>query len=202
MEIATTPIPLSDIASQFDPHLPRTPGYHVTDLIRAQERMVKGKAIEEEGEFVENGLMSWGRIWEASARPWLVEYCWALGFHFLPSQERVVDGLIGNLDGTTISRNSNYRNEQTFAVIETKATTGNPDPHTKPNWIAQVKAYCYMENTTLAWFLVLHAPRGGAPDYRCYLHQVQFTKEELSEHWQSLQGTRDYLEARRMEVGS
>jgi len=183
--------PLSEVSDILDPHEVRDPGYHVTDLIRVAGQMAKGKSVEGEP-FVENNLMSWGRIWEAAVRPWTKNYCGKLGLGTEFGIKREKDGIIANLDG----RCKFPGFFDTFAVIEMKATTiRDPDP--TQNWERdhQARSYCYIENTTLAWFLILHGT-SRPPDFQPYLYQVEYEQWELNETWEMILRMRDYMNAR------
>jgi len=174
----------------LDPHQIRDPGYHVTDLIWVAGQMAKGKSVKREP-FEENNLMSWGRIWEAAVRPWTRDYCakFGLGVEFGVKRDR--DGIIANLDGRC-----RFPGSPTFAVIEMKATTvRDPDPTKHWERDHQARSYCYIENTTLAWFLMLHGT-SRPPDFQPYLYQVEYEQWELNETWEMVLRMRDYMDAR------
>ncbi len=187
---AHSKFPLSEVSDILDPHPVRDPGYHVTDLIWVAGQMAKGKPVEREP-FKENNLMSWGRIWEAAVRPWTEDYCSKFGLEteFEIKQEK--DGVLANLDGSR-----RFPGSPTFAVIEMKATTiRDPDPTKHWERDHQARSYCYIENTTLAWFLMLHGT-SRPPDLQPYLYQVEYEQWELNETWEMVLRMRDYMESR------
>lgn len=186
-------IPLSEVAEVMDPHLPRNPGYHVSDLIAEMDVIGKVKRARGRDDDEESGLMSLGRIWEVAARQWLDQYSRGLGLVFTPSVKLEKDGIIGNLDGTIGSELG------TVAVAEIKlTTTKDPSPESKWKWITQVRSYCYMDphQPLCAWFLVLQIPRTGSPDAVFNFYTHTFTYQELAENWQMLLNMRDYLRDR------
>lgn len=186
--------PLSEVSDILDPHPIRDPGFHVTDLIRVAAQMSKGKSIERE-DFKENNLMSWGRIWEAAVRPWTKNYCAKFGMKIEFEIKRERDGILASLDGRCKFPDSLH----TFAVIEMKATTVR-DPDPTQNWERdhQARSYCYIENTTLAWFLMLHGT-SRPPDFQPYLYQVEYEQWELNETWEMILRMRDYMQERQQQ---
>jgi len=209
--LVTVPHQLSDIIDCFDPPQNRKPGWHVTDLYYAAEAISKGKLdgfVHEKLNVPwvdDSGMPSWGRMWEGAVRDWVDKKTLDMGLLFLPPEPNspgmVVDGIIANLDGQIICGDPlTYDDEHNVAVVEMKATTGSNSPFDHLNWIAQTKAYCHMIGVNQVWFIVLHMPRRGAPTAKVYQHIVTFEDWEITENWQMLISTKEYLESKGIKL--
>jgi len=196
MYSANIPFPLSDAIDLIDPPQVRLPGYHVTDLIRAAITISRGDTPKKSGPLVDDtGMMSLGRMWEAVVRPYSRVHCERLGLEYQGPEpdndmlRRERDGILANLDGLAL------KNGKSVAVIEAKLTTSakNSNPTSYYNWMAQVKAYCYMEGVRQAWFPLCYLPRSGAPMVVTKVWLVSFEQHEVDENWQMLVNTKEYL---------
>jgi len=103
MKITHKEYPLAVVADSLDPPQIRKPGWHVTNLIYEGLAISQGKRASKFDGADDSGLMAFGNIWEAVARPWLQEYAGYLGYTVVfPSQdnplEAELDGVLGNMD--------------------------------------------------------------------------------------------------------
>ncbi len=196
MDSANIPFPLSEAIDLIDAPQDRLAGYHVTDLIRASLLISSGKVVEKRGPLVDDtGMMSLGRMWEAVIRPYSKVYCERLGLEYQGPEpdndmlRRERDGILANLDGLAL------KDGRSIAIIEAKLTTSknNSVPTNYYNWMAQVKAYCYMEGVRQAWFPLCFLPRSGAPMAITKMWLIGFEQHEVDENWQALLSTKEYL---------
>jgi len=190
---------LESIVDPFDPPQNRKPGWHVTDLKKAADAIAKGQNVPNGGWVFEgdtSGLMSWGRMWEAAVRSWVIEYISRMKFQVTFSDEIEADEIVGNLDGLVYTAAG-----EGLAIVEMKATTtADTNPLLKPNWMSQSKAYCHMVGVNQVWFIVLHMPRRGAPEAKVYQHIVTFEEWEIVENWSMLISTKEYLTSKGIQL--
>jgi hypothetical protein len=191
-------IKLSDVADALDPPQIRVDGWHVTNLIAEALAIAKGKRAEPFNP-PENimGLISMGRIWEPSVKPWLSQYAAMLGLDAVYGSrdeplEMWKDDILGNLDAVLLD------NGKAIAVVDMKYTMGKPDMtenFSSEKYLHQMKAYCSMMQCQEAWFLTLNIPKAGSLACNFYRQQLLFTKQEIQDTWKMILKTRDYLEA-------
>ena len=97
--------------------------------------------------------------------------------------EVVVDGVSCSPDGIGFDDDGNLYVEEYKAT----AMSSNKPVGDILRWIMQVKAYCYVMETTVAVFRVLYLMgdyKGGGPEYRVY--RIEFSESELADNWVSL----------------
>ena len=86
-------------------------------------------------------------------RPTVKELAESEGLQFCPKEPRVLDGVVGSLDGTLIKKGEPA--SRTYAVVETKSRwTASGAPLDNFRWMAQATAYCFMSMRTRAWMPV------------------------------------------------
>jgi len=183
---------LDFVADLADP-----PGYrdesvvHVSDLVSRAATLVGLPSYSSETTEAQRNIMALGRLWEAMVRPTVKELAESEGLQFCPKEPRVMNGVVGSLDGTLIKKGEPA--SRTYAVVETKSRwTDSGDPRDNFRWMAQVKAYCWMSMCTRAWMPVLYLPRRGPPNAEFVLHKLEFLPHELAENWQMLIGAGRY----------
>ena len=143
----------------------------------------------------DTGMMALGLMWVAVIRPYCKVYCERLGLEYMaPTRgndwlRRERDGILANLDGLAL------KDGRSIAIIEAKLTTSakNSNPTNYYNWMAQVKAYCYIEKVKQAWFPLCYLPRSGAPRAITGVYLVIFEQHEVDENWSMLLSTKEYL---------
>lgn len=172
----------------FHAAVPRTPGIHVSDLIRRVAVRTFGltdsapdDAVESARRFME---FEKGLLWED-----------ALSLAFgsrLASRpgELELDGIMGTPDGVAVLAGI-------LTVEEYKATTysSSKTPADFWTWMAQCKAYCFMVGAPVAILRILHL-RGDYraapwPAYRVW--RIEYSDLELLDNWDMLLAERDML---------
>lgn len=152
----------------------------MSELIYIQENIRYGKPWDRGlGPIEETGIMSFGRIWEATIRPWM-----ALQFPgFLPQQILEKEEVIGTADGTYDQ-----------GIVEVKVRFAKYDGQPLDRWVTQTKAYCYMSGTRKGNIVVLKV--GSAPpEARLHIHHFEWEDWELQENWEGLMQVRKYAES-------
>ena len=164
---------------------------HVSDLVSRAAKLVGLPSYSSEPTEAQRNIMALGRLWEAMVRPTVKELAESEGLQFCPKEPRVMNGVVGSLDGILIKKGEPA--SRTYAVVETKSRwTDSGDPRDNFRWMAQVKAYCWMSMCTRAWMPVLYLPRRGPPNAEFVLHKLEFLPHELAENWQMLIGAGRY----------
>lgn len=192
----------------YSKHPPRSPGVHVSDLIRSiavrtgvlkSETVKVGRRTETLTESIQPStgagpdpvLFALGLAWE----------CWAAGLYpemvWQPSEVKR-DGISMSADGLTLDYEMSRQQGVRSVVEEFKATrksahvSGSPRPiEGEWMWLAQVKSYCLGWDTDQARLHVLYingnyrfGEPDGAPQYVRY--DLAFTQRELSDNWELL----------------
>lgn len=193
MKVTHKEYPLAVVADSLDPPQIRKPGWHVTNLIYEGLAISQGKRAQSFNAADDSGLMAFGNIWEAAARPWLEEYASYLGYDVVfPAQdnplEAELDGVLGNMDACI------YDGRRLVAIVDMKSTTSNQPITNKHQYLHQFKAYCYIEKVLEFWVLTLYVPHKGKPEARFYVDVLEFEQEELDATWKLITDTREYLE--------
>jgi hypothetical protein len=182
---------------------PRAPGWHLTALLDASTEMAKGKDIDpndywcseektDGGDLADKlppGLLEMGHLWEAAARPALVDY-FQEKFNLMvtgPTQmER--DGIVANADALAIGQG------RVAAIVECKFRySADTDVKKQDKWMRQVKGYCHIWGTDLVYFAVGNV-RSRPPGSGARIYMLQFTEKEIAENWQMLVNARTYLD--------
>ena len=178
----------------------RPPGWHVSGLMRATQDLGKGglrvgDAYREPNNWdaelaaLPPGLLGWGHLWEAAARPIAAQEAAARGLTTTGAVRGSVDGIHGSADGLVLTADGDVH-----AVLEFKFRfSDRTSPAYMEKWQSQTKAYCRMWQTRRVWFVVGYVrqkpPGGGA-----YLYEVVYTAAEIEAAWTALQGMRQHLE--------
>ena len=196
MEIAYTDYTALDAAVEIlDPSPPRAEGYHVTDLIRAGEQVIKGKNPDETEEYPE-GLAAMGKLWEYSIRSYIHQRAKGMQAHFDPQRVVEKDGIHGSLDGMLLFPPGTRKP----SVVEIKCRFAPPSsPLDNHRWMAQCKAYCYMVGMNEVWMPILYLPH-SPPRAIFHTYSILFSVQEIEENWAMLLNTKRYLEKREEEV--
>lgn len=198
-EVHKEPDMLSLIAEWASPSLDRH-GTHLTGLLRISRGLaVSGNIYDEPVQ--PNGRMNMGKIWERCALDWLRAAVWADGVSIRAPYQTEMDGVAVTLDGlsykgTQRRRNGTLRPVHPIFVVECKLRFARPhQPQDRPDWIEQVKGYCYSVGVKAAWMPVLFLPR--MPDQpSAQLFKLSFTTQELKENWQMVMSAKRYIESR------
>lgn len=162
-------------------------GWHVTDLIKAANRIAKGAKEPDYSQL--EGLAAMGRIWERVAHDTVRSWVEGIGGVFLaaPRPAPILDGITGTLDGIAAT-------PEWTAVVEDKLKFGRvANPCEETRWMMQVKAYCkliYVRRALFPVLAILHSP----PRAIAKLHLIEFSQEEIDENWAMLLNTKRYLE--------
>ena len=193
MRVTRKEYSLAVVANVFDPPQVRKPGFHITNLIAEGLAIAAGKrATPFTGD--DSGLMAMGRIWEPSVKPWLTEYAGYLGYTVeyatrdKPLETWIGGNILGNMDAKV------WEGDRLVAIVDMKFTTGNPDFTQKHQNMHQFKPYCYSEEVTEFWILILHIPHKGKPEARIYVDVLEFEQEELDATHKFILDTREYVE--------
>ena len=187
----------------------RAPGWHLTALLDASTEMAKGKDIDPDDYWcsedrtdggdlaaeLPEGLLDMGNLWEAAARPALVDH-FAEKFNLMvtgPTQmER--DGIVANADALAIGQG------RVAGIVECKFRySAETDPKKQDKWMRQVKGYCRIWGTDLVYFAVGNV-RQRPPGSGARIYMIQFTEAEIAENWQMLVNAREYLDRLRSTV--
>ena len=190
----------------YSKHPPRSPGVHVSDLIRSiavrtgvlkSETVKVGRRTETltEGAGPDPTLFALGLAWE----------CWAAGLYpgmvWQPPEARC-DGISMSADGLTLAEEGCGTVVEEFKATRKSAhVSGSPRPiEGEWMWLAQVKSYCLGWDTDQARLHVLYingnyrfGEPDGAPQYVRY--DLAFTQRELSDNWALMVRERDRLVA-------
>ena len=145
---------------------PRSPGLHVTKIIKAMEEEVFHKKYAN----WENAMYI-GFIWEELLSLAFREY---LGKR---PDELELDGIAGSPDGIDF---------ENWILEEYKCTwrSAKTPPWEIWKYMTQVKAYCKMLDTRVVKMRILYLNGyydGKGPVYKCYL--ISFTQLEIEENW-------------------
>lgn len=182
---------------------PRSPGVHVSDLIRSiavRTGILKGETVKvgrRTETLTEGGpdptLLAFGHAWE----------CWAAGLYpgmvWQPPEARR-DGISMSADGLTLAEDGCSAVVEEFKATRKSAhVSGSPRPiEGEWMWLAQVKSYCLGWDTYWARLHVLYingnyrfGEPDGAPQYVRY--DLAFTQRELSDNWALMVRERDRL---------
>lgn len=181
------PITLRDLAAVNEASVTRTPGCHVTDIVR--EIMIGIDPKRYARTYDAGASENWqeaGFIWEELLSRLFAQRIEETATRFRPG-EVTRDDIIGSPDAVCIEDNG-----ETLIVEEYKATWKSSrgfDLYDKRYlyWLLQIQAYCYMIGARQARLYVLHI--NG--NYEGYIPQTSgwlltFTEIELAEAWQGL----------------
>ena len=194
----------------------REVGWHVTDLIRASDDMVKGRDIDPMAYWYDEtrpdldmsrtpGILDMGRIWEALSIRALNE--WAADRGMVVNQlDRALnlDGVWMSLDGVLETNLPGaVPLEWPVAVVECKFRFANiDDPRSSTPWVKwmrQVKSYCHVVGVKHAW-MVVGSVTSRPPSAASKIEIVEFSREELLANWQMIMNTKKYLEGLYMDI--
>ena len=198
LSLKTVAEALSNSAITAIPPL-RRPGYHVSGLLRATSDFSKGQLRVSDAYREPNnqseladlppGLLDWGHLWEAAARPVAEEVARNEGLVTTGPVRGIVEGIHGNADGLVLNADGNIH-----AILEFKFRfSDRTSPMYQEKWLRQTKAYCHMWGTRIVWFIVGHVrsrpPGGGACRY-----VVTYADSEIAETWTAMTAMRGRLE--------
>lgn len=159
--------------------------WHVSNLLKSAKLITKGDVRYHEFEGLPSGIMSMGRIWEASVDCYLDDFARSKDGFYLPDCEKVKDNILGSLDGIICLP------EFGFMVSESKLRfTLNPE--IPMDHLQQVRAYCYLSDTDTVCYTSGHIS-SAPPTMQATIQILRFTKQAIRETWEGIVNTRAYL---------
>lgn len=187
---ALPPVTLRDLVAANEQSATRTPGLHLTDIVRAILQRLDPKRFAKD--FPTGASENWqeaGFIWEDVLTRALAARIDHDGEQRFRPGEITRDGIIGSPDGVCLAPDGMVRVEEYKCTWKSARSF---DLYDKKYlwWLLQIQGYCAMLDTTEADLHVLHI--NG--DYTGYIPQVSawrlvFTPRELAEQWQSFLNT-------------
>lgn len=169
---------IADLIISEEQSRPRSPGLHVSDVIKYMR-----KALGKDAEWGEDELETasqLGRIWERIVAEVLASSS-SDDARFARPGTVLCDGISGSPDGIDF---------EDGAILEYKCTwrSCNRDIELSfPHYWYQIKAYCYMVGVNIGRLYVLFINgdyRGGGPVFKAW--EARFTELELRENWEMI----------------
>lgn len=173
----------------------RSPGIHLSDVIREVERML-GKPKQDDDRSSQGTKLQWekGFLWES-----IFSYYWARRYGkqvretLISPGEQVVDGIACTID---------FLDTNDYTLIECKATARsiNKLEAFEANfwtWMLQVKAYLYVLKSNKARMPIIFLCGNYKPPFPvAVMVELEFTAEELRENWAMLVNTANNMRKR------
>jgi hypothetical protein len=170
--------PVSVVDLGVEPGPPRSTGVHVSQLIKAICFALEPERF--------GGEMDWNRIELGFTIEKVIEQAWAARrVEIIRPGEISKDGISGSPDGLSFD-------DQGPVVEEIKCTWMSmrecPEGKKFWHWIVQMKAYCYLTESTRArlhtFFVNGDYSQHREPTYKCW--DLQFSPGEIDENWAML----------------
>lgn len=193
------------------PRQPRSPGVHVSSLYTG---LFKPEYLEDLS-LVDGGQAGW---WERLDPVAKLRISMGLAWEewYLPQLpgvidhpgELCVDGIFLTPDGESLDViKVNHTRRFELAMHEVKLTYKSVnkvavDLSNQVLWVSQTKAYCYATDSLVAYIHPLFVcgdytypirPRLGPIEGKDYCYRIEYTREELVDHWMQLRAYRDSL---------
>lgn len=174
----------------------RSPGIHLSDVIREVERMLGRAKQGQDDKTSQSARLQFekGFLWES-----IFSYCWARRYGkqvretLITPGEKVVDGIACTIDFLDIND---------YCLIECKATARsiNKLEAFETNfwtWLVQVKAYLYVIRGTHARMPIIFLCGNYKPPFpQAVMVELEFSPSELQDNWAMLRNTANQMRQR------